>query len=143
MDIKGAFDHVTNECIEGACKIKGCKAAFIAWFSDFFNNRCVNFEFKGKTYKRYCAMGTPQGSTASPYFWNAIADELHESVEGLGDVASEGFADDTCFVIIGNNLDHIHRRMQMALDLASLWAKSHNLEFSASKTKVILYTWKQ
>ena len=99
LDIKGAFDHVTNECIEGACQKKGCKAAFIEWFSDFFTNRCVNFEFKGKTYRRYCAKGTPQGSTASPYFWNSIADEFHEDIDGLkGTVASEGFADDTCLV---------------------------------------------
>ena len=142
LDIKGAFDHVTNGCITQACRNKGCKAAFIEWFSDFFNNRSVNFEFKGKKYKRYCAMGTPQGSTASPYFWNAIADELHESIDDLGDVASEGFADDTCFVIIGDDIDYIRARMQRALTIAEAWAKDHNLEFSSSKTKVILYTYK-
>ena len=127
LDIKGAFDHVTNQCIEGACQDKGCMAAFIEWFSDFFNNRSVNFEFKGKTYKRYCAMGTPQGSTASPYFWNSIADELHEEIDELEDVDSEGFADDTVLVAAGNKLWYIHRRMQRALDIASAWARRHNL----------------
>ena len=32
--------------------------------------------------------------------------------------------------------------MQKALIIAEAWAKTHNLEFSSSKTKVILYTYK-
>ena len=48
LDIKGAFDHVQNNCIIDACKQKGCKETFINWFSDFFNNRSISFEFKGK-----------------------------------------------------------------------------------------------
>ena len=85
-------------------------------------------------------MGTPQGSTASPWFWNAIADQLHEEVDKLEDVDSEGFADDTCFVAIGHDINYVAWKMQKALDVAMTWAKAHKLEFSASKTKVILYT---
>ena len=131
LDIKGAFDHVRNGCIIEACKQKGCKDTFIEWFSDFFNNRSISFEFKGKQYKRYCAMGTPQGSTASPWFWNAIADQLHEEVDKLEDVDSEGFADDTCFVAIGHDINYVAWKMQKALDVAMTWAKAHKLEFSA------------
>ena len=140
LDIKGAFDHVQNACIIDACKQKGCKETFIGWFSDFLNNRSISFDFKGKEFKRYCAMGTPQGSTASPWFWNAIADQLHEEIDLLNGVDSEGFADDTCFVAIGKNVKKIAKKMQLALNVAMKWAKLHKLEFSASKTKVILFT---
>ena len=140
LDIKGAFDNVQNNCIKQACKEKGCKDTFIEWFADFFNNRSISFEFKGKTYKRYCAKGTPQGSTASPYFWNLIADKLHYKIDEINDVDSEGFADDTCFISIGNDQHYIQWRMQHALQAAELWAQEHNLQFSASKTVVILYT---
>ena len=85
-------------------------------------------------------MGTPQGSTASPWFWNAIADQLHNKMDDLNGVDSEGFADDTCFVAIGKNINRIAKRMQKALDIAMAWAKAHKLEFSASKTKLILFT---
>ena len=140
LDIKGAFDHCRNHCITRACQLRGCKTHFVEWFADFFNNRRIIIDFKGKQYTKYCAMGTPQGSTASPYFWNLIADELHEAIDNIEGVASEGFADDTCFVAIGEKTQKLQEVMQQALKAAEKWAEDHQLEFSASKTVVMLYT---
>ena len=41
---------------------------------------------------------------------------------------------------IGKNINRIAKRMQKALDIAMAWARAHKLEFSASKTKLILFT---
>ena len=140
LDIKGAFDHCRNHCITKACELRNCKTHFIEWFADFFNNRRIIIDFKGKKYIKYCAMGTPQGSTASPYFWNLIADELYESIDKINGVDSEGFADDTCFVAIGSDPNKLQNVMQKALEAAENWAENQHLDFSASKTVVMLYT---
>ena len=85
-------------------------------------------------------MGTPQGSTASPYFWNVIADELHEEIDKLEDVDSEGFADDTVFIASGKDSHYVQFAMQKALKVAEEWASRHGLHFAPSKTVVMLFT---
>ena len=141
LDIKGAFDYAKNSSIMACLKARrGTRDTSITWFEDFLVNRNIQINMKDVNIKKYCAKGTPQGSTASPYFWNLIADELHEDIAELEDVTSEGFADDTVLIAQGHDVHYIQHVMQKALEVCEKWQNKHGLHFAANKTVPILFT---
>ena len=141
LDIKGAFDYAKNKSIMEALRsTPGIRSTSIKWFEDFLENRNIQASMKDTTIKKYCARGTPQGSTASPYFWNLIADELHEAIDKLEDVTSEGFADDTVLIAQGNDVHYVQHVMQQALHVCEEWQNKHDLHFAPNKTVAILFT---
>ena len=67
LDIKGAFDYAKNSSIMACLKARrGTRDTSITWFEDFLVNRNIQINMKDVNIKKYCAKGTPQGSTASP-----------------------------------------------------------------------------
>ena len=141
VDVSGAFDKVKNASIqEGLSQRPGTRESTITWLTDFLENRNIQINMMGIETKKYCTQGTPQGSTASPYLWNIIADELHEEIEKLSDVTSQGFADDTVLLATGKDVHYVQHAMQKALLVAEKWQNKHGLHFAPGKTVVILFT---
>ena len=139
-DIKGAFDFVQNLSLFAAMQKRGCKESSQDWLRDFLNNRNIQINFKGIDVKKYCTMGTPQGSTSSPMLWNLIADELHEDLENLQGITTEGFADDIVIIATGKSAKQARHFMQRALKVAENWQNRHQLHFAPKKTVVMLIT---
>ena len=56
---------------------------------------------------------------------------------------TEGYADDCVLVITGSDPVHMRNKLQRAMNKAQEWAIQQGLEFSGSKTQVVLFTRKQ
>ena len=123
IDIKGAFDNATNAGIRRMMTKKGCNDLIIAWFMDFLEHRHITVKYKGYEVQFWPSKGTPQGGVASPWLWNIIADEIHDSIQQLDGVESIGYADDTVLFI--KSQDPLAARNAMtsiALPIAKTWA---------------------
>lgn len=146
LDIKGAFDNISNVSMVAKMRDRGCPEPTVGWYSDFFHFRKININYKGIAISRVPVIGSPQGGIGSPWLWNLIVDELHEEIGQITGVVSEGFADDTSLIAVArphDTLQHTANRVQVGLDTALAWAKRHGLLFSPEKTKVMLFTRKR
>ena len=75
----------------------------------------------------------------SPFLWNCVLNSL------LVDLRNRGFhvhayADDVAVMVTGTNMLWIKGRTQKALNIASNWAYSQELQFSSKKTEIVLFT---
>ena len=141
IDIKGAFDNVTNDGIERMMIKKGCSNLVIDWFKDFLHNRNIEIKYKGIQVTAWPAKGTPQGGVASPWLWNIIADEIHERIGNQAGIESLGYADDTIVYICTDNPQQAVDTMnEVALPMVLDWAREFGLEIAPDKTVAILYT---
>ena len=143
VDIKGAFDNITNSAMLNRMRNLDCDAKMIDWFSDFFHNRQIMVGYKDVAITRYAARGSPQGGIFSPWIFNILIDLLHKELNTIPGIMSQGFADDSVIQCIGTDLKLLYHQMQLALNACDIWANSMGLEFSAAKTKVVLFTKKR
>ena len=144
IDIKGAFDNATNDGIKNMMNKKGCNNLIIAWFLDFLEHRNITVKYKGYTVQFWPSKGTPQGGVASPWLWNIIADEVHETIQQTEGVESIGYADDTVLFVKSKDPEAAIKAMNdKALPIAKRWAEEFGLEIAPEKTVAVLYTMKQ
>ena len=140
VDIKGAFDNITNSAMLNGMRNLDCDAKMIDWFSDFFHNRQIMVGYKDVAITRYAARGSPQGGIFSPWIFNTLADILHKRLNEIPGIISQGFADDSVIQAAGGDLRLLYTQMQLALNVCDQWAQEMGLQFSAGKTKVVLFT---
>ena len=144
IDIKGAFDNVTNAGLEKMMTKRGCSRLIIDWFKDFLNNRNIQIKYKGLEVKAWPIKGTPQGGVASPWLYNIIADEIHQRIGNQCGIETLGYADDTIVYIRTNNPQQAVDTMNdIALPMVLEWANEFGLEIAPDKTVAILYTKRQ
>ena len=140
VDIKQAFDHMTNLSIENSMVGANCSQAHMNWYLDFLNNRCIKVSYKGIDAQFWPSKGSPQGGISSPWLWNLIADELHEALGQIPGVDSEGFADDSVICATHSDPAIAVSNANAALKVIEEWAGKHSLELCADKTKAMLFT---
>ena len=74
LDIKGAFDNVTLDAVKAALVRKKFPPWFVAWYTNYMQDRCVTMEFGGASCTIFLSDGTPQGGVLSPLIWNLVFD---------------------------------------------------------------------
>jgi len=139
LDIQGAFDNVSIDAILRGLKKKRVDETFLKWYDFYLKHRKINLEHKGTSVARWLTRGTPQGGVLSPVMWNVVFDEFLD-LFNQGFISVTGFADDAHSLAVGPDLDVLKMFMQSAIDQAVNWGNSVGLEFSASKTAVIIFT---
>ena len=143
LDFTGAYDNLTNRSMLTALKKRGCKQEFIGWIFDFLKHRRINTSLRGVSLKCYPTKGAPQGAVTSPWLWNDVDDGFLGLFDQDLHIHTEGYADDCVLIITGGNVLDMRDKLQAAMNKAQTWALSQGLEFSASKTQVVLFTRKQ
>ena len=143
VDIKGAFDYITNGAMLHQMRELKCRPKLVDWFSDFFHHRKIMVDYKDVSLTKFAARGSPQGGIFSPYIFNILIDKLHKTLNEIPGIRTQGFADDSVLQCSGTDLRYMYHQMQLALDACDAWALEMGLEFSASKTRVVLFTRKE
>ena len=98
---------------------------------------------RGVSMKCFPTQGAPQGAVTSPWLWNDVDDGFLSLFDDDQDINTEGYADDCVLIISGNNPLRMRNKLQLAVIRAQEWASRQGLEFSATKTQVVLFTRKQ
>ena len=139
MDIQSAFDsippyHIRNKLLE-----HGCPPDAAEWYYEYLKYRVIIIEGKNSNFTTHIALGFPQGGVCSASFW-AIA--YNEAVKILNARGLEGqvYADDSCALIGGTDLNYMFRRMNQVLEQLVAWGLSCGLKFNATKTEAILFS---
>ena len=140
LDIKGAYDNLTNKDIIESLKRIGASDEYIKWHKFFLDHRKIIATHKGIQQIKFPRKGTPQGSICSPAHWNIVSDTLHELFD-TGRVKSVGYADDTTLYVEGDDPEQLRAIMQTeGLVKVQQWATDHKMEFCLTKTKAMLFT---
>merc|ERR1712001_18191 len=117
-----------------------CRPKLVDWFSDFLFNRKIMVDYKDISKTKFAARGSPQGGIFSPYIFNILVDRLHQALNEIPGIISHGLADDSVIQCAGADLRYLYNQMQLALDACEQWAAEMGLQFSPSKTGVVLFT---
>ena len=83
--------------------------------------------------------GFPQGGLCSAKFW-ILAYNLAIKILNTHGVTGYGFADDSCTLIGGTNLDQMMSRMQKVINELILWGRTQGLHLNPDKTLCIFFT---
>ena len=140
LDIKQAFDNMTNQSIENMMRKAHCSEAHMKWYFDFLKHRCIKVSYKGIDAQFWPSKGSPQGGISSPWLWNLIADELHAALEQIPGVDSEGFADDSVICATHSDPAVAVANANSALKVVEEWAERHSLQLCTDKSKAMLFT---
>jgi ribonuclease HI len=156
-DVVGAFDQISYPAIMTALKVRGFDPLFISWYSYYLNSRVVTVNHKGIKVARKCVTGVPQGSCLSPTAFSLatepvlklfsggtaidLKDDPHPKVSLMP--SQTAFADDLQFSIHGKNLIVLQEKMQWILNKLQLWAATVGLQFSSSKTAIVIFSRKR
>ena len=139
-DISAAFSAANVTGMVKNMLKKGIEPGLINWITNSLTHRQAIATLNGQVVMKMVNRGTPQGGILSVDYWNANMDDLlNRFPEGLsGDV--NAFADDIMDMIGGIDEDSMVSILQDDIKIMEKWARENSLSFSASKTKVMLFT---
>ena len=94
VDIKGAFDNLSNLAIENALRAANYPPIMIRWYMNFLKSRESIADVLGVKSIILPACGTPQGGVLSSRVWNLAFDPLIKLLNANSPCSPVGFADD-------------------------------------------------
>jgi ribonuclease HI len=143
LDIDAAFSKASIKGILRNMEKKGIEPGIIKWCEYMLRNRQVIATLNGKIVIKIPTRGTPQGGILSIIFWNLEPDDLLDMFPKVHPSLINAFADDLSDAVVGIDMSSIESRLQQDIKVMEAWAKKSGLSFSASKTKVMVFTTKK
>ena len=134
-----AFDNITHNGIADALRESKVSPFLVFWIENLLRHRTVQVELNGEKNKREVVKGNPQGGILSPFLWNCVLNSLLVDLRNRG-FHVQAYANDVAILVTGTNMLWIKGRAQKALNIASNWAHSQELQFSSKKTEIVLFT---
>jgi hypothetical protein len=118
LDIKGAFDHVSQNQLLAVLQKLGLPSSLISWVQSFLTNRILRLSFDSQT-EEFCkiAAGIPQGSPISPILFLIYIRPLFESTTSF----SLSYMDDLSISVSSTSLKKNIRILER--EVASLFAQ--------------------
>ena len=141
LDLEKAFDKIWREGIAYKCGAIGIKDRMLRWIISFLGNRHCVVKMNGLYSAEYILKkGTPQGSVISPILFNIMMSDLNVKETS---VKLSVYADDIALWSTGRNLSYLQRKVQRAIEDILAWCKDWNVNVSADKSAVMVFTNKQ
>jgi hypothetical protein len=140
LDIKGAFDNLNSGTIAQGMVEHGVEEEVVNWFEGYFQSRYCSVKGSDQHYK--LVKGTGQGGVLSPIVWNFVMDSFLAAYSDHAAMAIS-YADDWALIITCTDLETARTQMQFALGKAQAWADRVGLEFSAAKSKAMIFSKKK
>ena len=135
LDFAKAFDSVDHTILLTKLKSYGISGNMYNWFTDYLSGRTQRVVVDGVTSEwSHVTSGVPQGSILGPMLFLLFINDLPDVIPPS---TSTGlYADDTkLYKAITSRQDGDH--LQEALSHADIWSKQSNIDFNASKCKVL------
>ena len=139
LDIQSAFDSIQPVHIRDKLLEHGCPADAAEWYYEYLRYRTIIIEGKNSSYTTNISIGFPQGGVCSASFWAVAYDEAVKILNARG-IEGQVYADDSCALIGGTDLNFMFRRMNQVLEQLAAWGRKCGLKFNAAKTEAILFS---
>jgi hypothetical protein len=139
LDIQSAFDSIQPRHIRDKLLEHGCPVDAAEWYHEYLRYRVIIIEGKHCTFTTNISIGFPQGGVCSASFWAVAYDEAVKILNARG-IEGQVYADDSCALIGGVDLNFMFRRMNQVLEQLVNWGRKCGLKFNATKTEAILFS---
>jgi hypothetical protein len=135
--LKAAFASVERGRQIQAIRVKGINGDLIQWTASCLTDRTREVVSKGNVMVRQpVEAGSPQGSLVSPILFPICMSGLIKWVEERVSVAeSLSFVGDLGWVVTGNDVDQVVKKLQACARVSMDWAERWQLEFDSAKLK--------
>ena len=138
IDLKKAFDTIDHSILIRKLQNCGIRGLVLNWISSYLENRMQFVQFAGHSSgKLNVKCGIPQGSIVGPKLFILYINELCEVSDKLEFVL---FADDTNFLLSGNNIKHLIKTIKTEMVKIKTWFEAHKLSLNLSKTKFMVFS---
>ena len=132
LDLKKAFDTVDHHILLKKLYAYGIRGKVLKWFHSYLFNRSqyvIYDDMQSETHHVKC--GVPQGSIIGPLLFIIYMNDICNVSKFLYTIL---YADDTCVLLNGKDLNNLIQSMNTELDLLSTWLKSNKLSLNTHKT---------
>ena len=142
LDLAGAFDNVSHECLLWILERKGLPEWLIQVIASFLTGRQTQIVYTGyESEWIYTQTGIPQGSPLSPILFLFFISELLEEFQQVNsNTLGFGFVDNTNLIMWGDTAQDNCRRLTDAHDRCIAWAKRHGAVFAPDKYQLMHFT---
>ena len=132
LDLKKAFDTADHHILLKKLYVYGIRGKVLKWFHSYLFNRSqyvIYDDMQSETHHVKC--GVPQGSIMGPLLFIIYMNDICNVSKFLYTIL---YADDTCVLLNGKDLNNLIQSMNTELDLLSTWLKSNKLFLNTHKT---------
>ena len=132
LDLKKAFDTADHHILLKKLYVYGIRGKVLKWFHSYLFNRSqyvIYDDMQSETHHVKC--GVPQGSIMGPLLFIIYMNDICNVSKFLYTIL---YADDTCVLLNGKDLNNLIQSMNTELDLLSTWLKSNKLSLNTHKT---------
>jgi hypothetical protein len=138
LDISGAFNYAWWPKILYQLRSKRCPNNLFKLIENYFCDRSAKLWYLNEQIERKLDIGTPQGSSSGPWYWNLCYDDIFDLTED--NIQINGFADDTVVMIYSEDILELQNRANNKLRQIYDWGTNNKLMFNVSKTNCTLFT---
>ena len=136
LDLKKAFDLVPHTILLSKLNKLGINNTALNWFSSYLSDRAQCVEINGKKSNlRSLNISVMQGSVLGPLLFLCFINDLYSSTSLL----SLLFADDTCLLAAGHNLNELILYCNSELQKIANWFSSNQIAINVKKCKYIVF----
>lgn len=136
MDLSKAYDRVQREKLIKIVAKYGIEGKMLNYLREVLGKRQSTTKFEEvESEVREMNHGVVQGSALSPELFSMYIAELTRNKPNV-----MAYADDLIIYITGKEFQEVERRLNKELAKINEEAKEINMEFSAEKTKIVLFT---
>ena len=138
IDLQKAFDTIDHKILLQKMKYLHFSDSVIKWFKSYLENRTFSVQVEN-SFSGFGNLdcGVPQGSILGPLLFLLYVNDMSQSV--TCDLLL--YADDSCLVFEGKNIDEIENRLNTDFNSLCDWFVDNKLSihFGEDKTKSILF----
>lgn len=139
VDVAGAFDVTSVECVAEAAKKKGVSPWCIRWIVSMLRNRQTETSNEHCLNRFVPQRGVAQGGVTSPLSFSLVADSLIKILKDLG-LSVVGYADDLAIGFSHTNLDRTISQINKATRAIEKWCDETGLDVNPDKTQLVCFT---
>lgn len=138
LDIKGAFDGVWWPMVIDKLIRLEVSDSLVRIIRSYLNERKVTLSSGESSVTREVTKGCPQGSVLGPILWNLVFDDLLRAPlpDGTEMVA---YADDALVLVRANSRNEVETKFRVIAGELERWASLAKLQYSVSKTKIMVF----
>ena len=136
LDFTSCFDTISREILYKKLYIYGIRGLALELVKSYFSGRkqqvCVGEHLSDM---REQHVGVIQGSKMGPLFFDLYSNDMNKLCHARGNIL---FADDTCLIFTGDNLEELSNNANAKLALVYDWCCFNKLTINPSKSEYVL-----
>ena len=137
IDLKKAFDTVHHRILLRKLYAYGIRGILLKWFESYLTDRSQYVIYDGvKSEISLVQCGVPQGSILGPLLFIISMNDICNVSDLMFAIM---YADDTCFLINGTDLNKLIKQLNVELESLCTWFKSNKLSLNTQKTFYMVF----